>query len=272
MGVFFDLRPYVDLVPEVCQQKFNQTYSFSAIEEKLTDLRRGERPLGIEDIKLVFDSANTPFSRYWPVREWTQLAKKLREPFWVGPPPLKREILIGRMIETLGSLGAASVVLRFVHPAEFGVLSTPLMDFLRLNRPTPTALYLAYCDELREWQKHFRMRNMAETEMGLWVLHELTKDGAEDYRRRAFDNDLWVQRRRMAQAIGPFQGYIGLERAQLLAETDPNLAGQIAGREYERLLRVEAPALVERDKFWQAKGPVLGVWAGFLSSASTRLF
>jgi hypothetical protein len=59
--------------------------------------------------------------------------------------------------------------------------------------------------------------------------------------RQAFDADVWIQRRRIAQTLRPFlQKYGVLELARILAEEHPKLAGKIAGEEYERQLRSAA--------------------------------
>jgi hypothetical protein len=56
--------------------------------------------------------------------------------------------------------------------------------------------------------------------------------------RRSFNEDVWVQRRRVAHAVGPFLRSFGrLELARILVNEDVKIAGMIAGEEYERRLR-----------------------------------
>ena len=109
-------------------------------------------------------------------------------------------------------------------------------------------LYLAYCDELRVWKEHFQLPSVASTETALWTYHELTIEELEAADgvsvRTAFDADIWIQRRRVAQVLRPFLNKYGpLELARILVYEDANLAGMIAGEEYERLLRFAARRL-----------------------------
>jgi hypothetical protein len=74
--------------------------------------------------------------------------------------------------------------------------------------------------------------------------------------RTAFDADIWIQRRRVAQVLRPFLNKYGpLELARILVYEDPNLAGMIAGVEYERLLRFAARRLCGGLKLY-VKGAV----------------
>jgi hypothetical protein len=103
-------------------------------------------------------------------------------------------------------------------------------------------LDLALCAELREWQKHYRLNSVAETDLGLWTFHTLTSSNepsAEAEQARAeFDTDVWVQRRRAAQVLRPFfEKYGPLELARIFVEEHPKLAAKFAGEEYERRLR-----------------------------------
>ena len=92
---------------------------------------------------------------------------------------------------------------------------------------------------------HFGMASVAETETAVWTFHKLAtgskKITADEPARRQFDADLWIQRRRVAQALRPFFNRYGLlELARIIAEEHPKLAAMIGGEEYERLLRYAA--------------------------------
>jgi hypothetical protein len=121
-------------------------------------------------------------------------------------------------------------------------------------------VYLAYCDELRVWREHFQLPSVASAETALWTYHELTIEELEAADgvsvRTAFDADIWIQRRRVAQVLRPFLNKYGpLELARILVYEDPNLAGMIAGVEYERLLRFAARRLCGGLKLY-VKGAV----------------
>lgn len=245
----FDLKSYLDRFPELCKGKFGRVYSFRALENKFEPLRVGKRWLVAKDVLNIFDPVQTPFGRYWSKpneKELDRVLKNVR--LTVGPAPTDPREVVKRSLGVLHSIGLVSLVLRFVHPDRFGIFSTPIMNLLQVYRPKTVDLYLAYCDELREWKEHFRIPSVAETETALWTYHEVaseerkTVDSASS--QDEFNADIWIQRRRVAQVLRPFlRNYGPLELARILAYEEPKLAGMIAGEEYERRLRIAARKL-----------------------------
>ena len=244
-----ELKSYLDCFPEICKQKFGRSYVFRTLEKKFEPLCTGNRWLAAKDVLNIFDPTATPFGRYWPKpneKELDQVLKKSR--LVLGPAPANPRDLVRRALDVLHSIGIVSLVLRFVHPDRFGVFSTPIMNLLQVHRPRTIELYVAYCDELRAWKEHFRLESVADTETALWAYHELVADETRQTdvssAHAAFDADVWIQRRRVAQVLRPFlRNYGPLELARILVEEEPKLAGKIAGEEYERLLRVAAREL-----------------------------
>jgi len=257
----FDLRSYLDRFPEVCKKKFGRTYSFSSLEKKFEQLRSGKRWLVAKDVLNVFDPAQTAFARYWPKPVERELDQALKNAhLMLGPLPADARDLVERALGVFQNIGVVALVLRFVHPDRFAVFSTPIMNLLQVYRPRTEEVYLAYCDELRVWKEHFQLPSVASTETALWTYHQLTVDGPEASdavsARAAFDADIWIQRRRVAQVLRPFLNKYGpLELARILVYEDPNLAGMISGVEYERLLRFAARRLCGGLKLY-VKGAV----------------
>jgi hypothetical protein len=242
----FDLKTYLDRFPEVCKKKFGRTYSFQSLEKKFEQLRSGKRWLVAKDVLNIFDPAQTAFARYWPKPIEKELDQALKTAhLMVGPLPADPRDLVQRALQVFQNISLVSLVLRFVHPDRFGIFSTPIMNLLQVYRPRTIDVYLAYCDELRVWKDHFHMPSVASTETALWTYHELTLEEFEAADgvsiRAGFDADIWIQRRRVAQVLRPFlQKYGPLELARILVYEDANLAGMVAGTEYERLLRFAA--------------------------------
>jgi len=238
----FDLRTYLERFPDVCRTKFGRAYNFRALEKDFEQLRAGRRWLVARDILKLFEPTRTPFAQYWPApRERDLDAILKRDHFYMAPAPSDRD-LIERLLAVVHNIGIVSLVLRFVHPERFGVFSTPVVNLLQIHRPTTVELFMAFCDELREWQKHFHLESVADTSTALWTFHEMTKSSnsvpESDAGHAAFDADVWVQRRRVGQALRPFfKKYGPLELGRILVEENPKLAGKVAGEEYERRLR-----------------------------------
>ncbi|HKW75277.1 MAG TPA: hypothetical protein VJN64_07105 [Terriglobales bacterium] len=239
----FHLQPFLDAFPEVCRAKFGRAYDFTRLEKDFAHLGRGERHLVARDVAKLFDPKSTPFERYWSAPKEQELDRVLKQNrILLAPLPARPLELVRRLIDLFRSTGTASIILRFAHPDRFGIISSPVLNLLQIYRANNADLYLAYCEELEQWRAHFSMPGVAATEMALWSFYQLTEGGARgqgnDKALKQFEDDVWIQRRRLSHVLHPFiKRYGPLELARLLSDEDPNLAGKIAAEEYERLLR-----------------------------------
>ncbi len=231
-----DLKAYLGQFSEICKRKFGRTYEFSALEKRFVPLREGQRCLAARDISHIFHPENTPFGKYWPQPNKKDLDKVLsakRVSLCLNAQD--RGDLFRNLLSIFHNVGVVSIILRFTHPEEYGVFSTPVLYLVQINRAATVDLYLAYCDELAAWARRFGIETVAKTEMAIWSFAETIKD--VDTRKEAgaaariFENDLWIQRRRAAHIVGPFLRRHGrLQLARILLDEDTRLA------EYERLL------------------------------------
>ena len=199
----FDLKSFLQKFPDVCERKFGRSYNFTALERRFEPLRTGERWLAAEDVIQIFDVNNTSFAKYWPQPNEENLDRVLSaNHVFLGPLCGNQQSLVMKLLEVFHNVGVISLVLRFVHPQHFGVFSTPVLHLVQVNRGATVELYLAYCEELAEWAKHFRIPSVAETEMALWTYAETTKDLGSTKptatAAKSFEDDMWIQRRRVA--------------------------------------------------------------------------
>jgi hypothetical protein len=262
--VSLNLAAYLERFGEVCRSKYGQRYDFARLEKMFAYLRSEDQWLTAGHVGKVFDSRNTPFARYWPspnLRELDQTLRKAR--LRLAPLGADPRGPIEKLLAVFHNLGTVSILLRFTYPERFAVMSTPIVNLLQIHPSNSVQLYLDYCDELRDWQEHFRLRSVAETETALWTYQQIAageqmapgKGAGWSDAAGALERDLWVQRRRAAQVLRPLLSDHGpLELARILAEESPKLAAMIAGEEYERRLRAAAarhyPAVSTRGARW----------------------
>jgi hypothetical protein len=240
--VGLDLKAHLEKYPEICKRKFGRTYNFSALEKRFVPLREGQRWLAARDVSHIFHPENTPFGRYWPQPNKKDLDNVLAaKRIGLGLNSQDRGDLVRNLLSVFHNVGVVSIILRFTHPDQFGVFSTPVLYLVQINRAATVDLYLAYCEELAAWAKRFGIPTIAETEMAIWSFAETIKDADTSKEAaaaaRSFEDDLWIQRRRAAHIVGPFLRRHGrLQLARILLDEDHRLAGKIAADEYERLL------------------------------------
>ncbi len=257
----FHLRAYLDRFPEVCEKEFGHKYNFRALEKDFSYLRDEKSWLSAKHVLSLFDPKRTPFARSWQKpneKELDHILSEKRLRLALPADCSRDEELIRGLLDVLHNAETASLVLRFTYPERFGTFSTPLVHLLHIQRETTIEQYQTYCQELKEWQKHFAMTSVAETGTALWTFHKLAtgsrKIAPDETARHEFDADIWIQRRRVVQVLRPlFQKYGPLELARILAYEQPKLAGKIAGEESERLLRLASLRFYRRS-FLDRKG------------------
>lgn len=257
----FDLKSYLDRFDEVCELRYGRRYNFAAVEKRFAQLREGKRWLVAKDVSHIFQPGTTPHGGYWKVPSEREMDATLRKQhLHLSPLPADIGPLVQQLINVLGGLSQASVVLRFVHPQRFAIFSITMTYLLQIQRPTAVNLFVAFNEELEEWRKQFRLASVAETEMALWTYDQISRGIAgaveAERARRGFDDDIWIQRRHTQHALAPILLKHGpLELARILLPTAPVLAAMIAAAEYERLIRV-ALRRFYRQEFVPKKGAV----------------
>ena len=260
----FHLSSFVTRFDLVCQQKFGRTYDLTVLESYFSDHASGRRHLTAKDVGKLFNADTTPYGKYWPRPHMKTLEESLREKrIYLGLSSTEPKALVQSLLSVFHNIGTASLVLRFVHPEQFGIFSTPVIHLVQVTRSATIDLYLAYCEELVKWRDHFKMASAAQTETALWAFAEYIKNADNDENaasaKSSFDDDLWIQRERAAQVIRPFfHRYGRLQLARILLDEDQILSGKIAAEEYERLLNCVSLRLLKRPlPFQKGAAPAL---------------
>ena len=164
-------------------------------------------------------------------------------PTWLRHRPLEDERLIKVLYGAFRQIEPVSVVMRFVCPKRFGIMSSPVATLVGV-RPSrrATATYEAYVKSLREIGDSHGLERAADVEMALWALQVGALDGrlpaAQSERlRNDYRNDRQLRRlatRNLTKQLFAETGE--LDVADALLDSDLPLAGKIAGIEFEQLV------------------------------------
>jgi hypothetical protein len=208
------------------------------------------RYLKNDDLDEIFERGKTHYGYYWRVPphlnldgENISLNESERGKNEKDIERWRRDV-VQRVFHKLKSMEVTSVVLGCVHPGDFGTYSPPILTFLQLPQRPPVQHYLAYCEELRAWGKHFLQCDSAgKTDQALWVFYQAAYGHKPDSEkmasyRRAFEGDEWVRQRQARNLLGVyFSKYGPLEQATFLLDIDHNLSARIVGYEFEARLK-----------------------------------
>ena len=160
---------------------------------------------------------------------------------------------VRRLFDAYRQIEPASVVLRFIDPKRFGIMSSPVQTVLGIRpRRKPHATYDAYLKSLQSIREDRHFDRIADVEMALWTLQVGVLDGMlppecreELAKAHKEDADLRrIQARNLTVQL--LNEMPKLHVADALLDTDVALAGQIAGIEFELLVVAASPRSREK--------------------------
>ncbi len=155
---------------------------------------------------------------------------------WRG---LAEHELVARLFEAFRQIEPVSVVLRLIDPRRFGIMSSPVQTVLGIRpRRKATATYEAYLKSLRHIREERCFDNVADVEMALWTLQLGVLDGLLPPQSRgelakSYEKDAELRRIQAWNLTKQLFETAKLDVADALLTTEPAIAGQIAGIEFE---------------------------------------
>jgi len=243
----------------VTEMRYGRTQDLGNIEDRMAGVRLGHR-LTYEDIERIRDSKiwNANAFGYWPGRD--EVESLLAAGDWnFSDLPRGESGIIECLFGIFRQIEPVSVVLRFIVPEHYGILSPPVERLLGIGslRKHPKR-YRTYLKSLRKIKEDRRFRTVADTEMALWALQLGILDGnlkdrlpANEYNalRQGFLQDVKLREIRVGNLTQQiFSDLTRVQIAEALLATNVELAGQIAGIEFERAVRSVVEDLADLDK------------------------
>ncbi|HET7340124.1 MAG TPA: hypothetical protein VFL90_01585 [Methylomirabilota bacterium] len=239
------LHACLDAFGEVSERLYGTRFDLAAIEHTVAPLQR--RPLlTYKDLAYFVAPEHWWFEKFWvfpPEDKVTPALARQTFDFWNLPRNQDREL--AKLLEVFRSIELVSIILRFVKPAAYGIISPPVERVLDVRRGSDAReTYRNYLDDLREIQRHYRFARAADADMALWVLHErcfgTLRDAAIE---AAWAADRFMLRLRAKNLVGHLlAGRSYAEFADALEASNPELAAVVACYAFELKLR----ALAER--------------------------
>ena len=109
------------------------------------------------ELQLIVESSDFPYLRWWPELS-KQFEKPIRLPKRLDSRPEKNKA-VSRLQKRVKHIEVVSIILRFIFPKEFGIISPPVIGLLNLVPGVPgkdnVGEYLRYLDVLGELRQHY---------------------------------------------------------------------------------------------------------------------
>lgn len=237
-----------DLHAQVTGIRYGRAQNLAGIEKAVARIRSSRR-LTYDDIARIRDDEtwNADAFGYWPPRDEVESILKSTEwDFWNLPK--REDKAISGLLQVYRQIEPVSVILRFVVPKHYGIMSPPVEKVLGLGpfRRHPER-YRAYLRNLRDIRDNRGFDTTAEVDMALWVLQlgvldnmladHLPKDEYEAL-QDGFRRDSKLREIRVGNLTRQiFSDMTRSELAEALLATNVELAGQVAGIEFERSVK-----------------------------------
>ncbi len=261
------LHDCLEQFPEVSEKRWGKGKSFDlrALEEKVQDLQ--SQKVSIGDIHQRFEqhfkeTNDWWFDKYWlipPLGDLSQEQERKISFHELHEGGSKEKKAIRDLLKAFRHIELVSIILRFIRPESFGILSPPVEHVLELRRGrNAVETYLNYLRNLRHIRNEdtYKLHTVAEVDMALWVLeHKCHMEEMKDERiKKEFQQDEFMTRLRAENLAAPL-GDISLARRALAFHTIDNDLAALIGcyaleKHVKKLAKIEN---VEEDARLLAK-------------------
>ncbi len=236
---------------DVSRTKYEKPFNLKAIEDDVRILRQARRKLKVCDLEFFRNKGHWWFERYWVLPSSADVDPHLENKTFDfhqlsknNEGTSKERVVIEGLLTAFRSIELVSIILRFIRPESFGILSPPVERVLNVQRGSDAVeTYLNYLDDLREIRSHCEgLPRAADVDMALWVLHEKCfSDPPEDIAmRQEYEQDVFMQRLRTANIVAPLDGLSLPRMAEALETVRNDLAGLVGCYAFEAGVRERA--------------------------------
>ena len=228
---------------EFTRKKYGTPCDFASIEASAAPLAN-ERPLTYGELRVFESPDQVWFQKHWvlpPEHHVTRALKDQTVDF--RHLPKQEEDLITSLLVVFKSIELVSIILRFVKPESYGIISPPVERVLDVRRGSGAVkTYLNYLHDLRDVRRQYHFKRTADADMALWVLQEHYGNVPDDPIWRAYETDPFMLRLRAKNLMAHFLTSVpDAELANSLVAISPKLAARVAGIAFERMVRRRAP-------------------------------
>ena len=256
------LHTCLGLFAELTRIRYDRVQDLGRIERDVAGVRQGHQ-LTYDDIERIRNSEvwDADVFGHWPPRDEIEALLQSKEWDFRNLPQYESSA-IKSLFEVFRQIEPVSVILRFVLPEHYGIFSPPVEKVLGIGpyRRLPDK-YRAYSKNLRALRDARGFRTAADVDMALWVLQVGVLGGLlkthlsrQEYNalKGEFEQDARLREIRVGNLTRQiFKDMSRTELAEAVLATDVELAGQIAGIEYERFTRRLVGAKPgDRDGLW----------------------
>jgi len=238
----FDLKALLPFYQQVAIWKYGGSLDFDLLEKSLEPVRRGEEAFSYRHLETL--KKDNLFPAWWKLPEMQEEELEVLKWAFKNPGPRDPE-LVQKLFEIFKNIEILSCLLRVICPQHYGIYSAPVENLLSIKAETPVKKYLIYLENLTELQEEYGLARIADVDMALFALCCLLNEQYirqnPDFRQVYLD---YLEHPNLVKKISARnalrnvrqENIYYLDLAESFLETDPEIAGILAGKELESLV------------------------------------
>ena len=169
------LHECLDRHGQVTLALYGQRQKLREVEQRAAGIRESGR-LTYADVETITHAGLWRGGTFWQWPTEEEFKERCEDGAVEGlfTLPKRQNAVVDRMLRIFRHIEPVSVVMRFVDPVHFGILSAPVEKLLELGPAhRPQARYLKYVKDLRALRDARGFKTAADVDMALWVLGEV---------------------------------------------------------------------------------------------------
>lgn len=237
------LRLCLNDFDRTAQALHNTIPNFEAVE-LMGERLRETFPIRFSDLHVLFQACqqnNWWFDKYWDLPTKTG-PLGLSIPFGELDAGVEAQV-IRELLEDLKHIELVSIVLRFVRPDQYGILSPPVQQVLNVSWGSDAVqTYVNYLQNVRELQAEVGFDRVADVDKALWVLHAKCfgrVSGGHEL-RMYYTSDPKLLGIRAKNLLGPFRDLAPSVLARAMKDVRGDLAAVLSCYLFEVAIRAKA--------------------------------
>lgn len=170
----FDLKRCLCCKDEAFTSRFKRIPSYAELEKALAPINRTEKALVYSDMRRLTSKHLWVFEDFWTMPPKKLLKTNLKRTKGLFKElPHQEERVIKILYDIFKNIEVVSVVLRFIDPADYGIMSPPVKYAIR-QRPGKNHVdeYLEFLSVLRQYRDIYNFTRIAGVDIALWTLCE----------------------------------------------------------------------------------------------------
>ena len=165
------LQEFLKLFPEATERQYSRKQRLEDVESAVSDAR-SNLSIGQKTLRDIEESDAWNYPWFWP-----KMSEVIKDSIPIPADLTKyeaRHSLISALYKQLRHIEVVSVILRFIYPEEFGIMSPPVSSFLRLlPLEDNVSYYEQYLNVLEKIKNQYKLERIADADMAMWSASHL---------------------------------------------------------------------------------------------------